>query len=160
MTLADHNADSADEEADTDFKALSREEVIQWRQRRPPLSPWSVVAGQLAAGFALAGLIWLLGERPVLAASFLYGVLAVALPAALMARALARPAGVAGAALLMFFVWELVKLLLTVMLLVLAPRLVTGLNWLALLAGLVVAAKVYALVLWWHGRRHKAAKRI
>lgn len=160
MAFADNNADSADEEADTDFKALSREEVIQWRLRHPPLSPWSVVAGQVTAGFAVAGLVWLLSGRPVWAASFLYGVLAVALPAALMARALARPAGVAGAALLMFFVWELVKLLLTVMLLVLAPRLVDGLNWLALLAGLVVAVQMYGLVLWWHGRHRKAASRI
>lgn len=148
MTLADN----ADAEADTDFKVLSREEVYHWQQRHPQVSPWGVVGGQLVVGFFVAGLVWLLSGRSAWAASFLYGVLAVALPAAVMARALARRSGVAGAALLMFFVWELVKLLLTVMLLVLAPRLVNGLNWLALLAGLLVAVKMYGLVLWWRGR--------
>jgi len=48
-----------------------------------------------------------------------------------------------------FFVWELVKIALTIAMLFAAPRLVMGLSWLALLAGFVVTIKVYwvALVL-------------
>jgi len=43
--------------------------------------------------------------------------------------------------------WEVVKLLLCAAMLLVAPRLIENLSWLALLAGLVVALKVYWLVL-------------
>ena len=42
-----------------------------------------------------------------------------------------------------FVLWEGVKILLTVILLWIAPRIVPNLNWLALVAGLVVVLKVY-----------------
>ena len=43
--------------------------------------------------------------------------------------------------------WEVVKLLLCAAMLLVAPKLIENLSWLALLAGLVVALKVYWLVL-------------
>jgi ATP synthase protein I len=46
-----------------------------------------------------------------------------------------------------FFVWELVKVVLTVALLLVAPRVVVDLNWLALVAGFVVTIKMYWLVM-------------
>ena len=49
-----------------------------------------------------------------------------------------------------FFVWELVKVGLTVALLLAAPRLIPELSWLALLAGFVVTMKVYWVVMWLH----------
>ena len=47
-----------------------------------------------------------------------------------------------------FFVWELVKIALTVAMLMAAPKLILQLNWLALLAGFVVTMKVYWLAVW------------
>jgi ATP synthase protein I len=46
-----------------------------------------------------------------------------------------------------FFVWEAVKLAVSVAMIVLASRLVADLNWLALLAGLFVTLKMYWLAL-------------
>ena len=46
-----------------------------------------------------------------------------------------------------FFMWEAVKLVVSVVLVAMAPRLVVNLNWLALLAGLFVTLKMYWLAL-------------
>jgi ATP synthase protein I len=46
-------------------------------------------------------------------------------------------------------VWEGVKVALTVLALLLAPKVVEDLSWLALLAGLVLTMKVYWLALAW-----------
>ena len=78
--------------------------------------------------------------------SLAYGALAVAVPAGLMARALSRGAGS------LFLFWELVKIALSVAVLAAAPRLVHGLNWLALLAGVVLATKMYWVALAWSRR--------
>ena len=53
----------------------------------------------------------------------------------------------AGGALTGLFGWELVKIALTVAMLAAAPRLVPGLSWLALLAGMVVTMKTYWIAL-------------
>ena len=77
-----------------------------------------------------------------------YGVLAVVGPAALFLRGMVgRLTTQAGGALLNLFLWEFVKIVLTVVLLVLAPHLVRELSWPGLLIGLVVAVKVYWLSL-------------
>ena len=52
-----------------------------------------------------------------------------------------------GAAVVGFFLWEMVKIALTVAMLFAAPRLVTDLSWPAMLVGLVVTMKVYWLAL-------------
>jgi len=46
-----------------------------------------------------------------------------------------------------FFLWEMVKIGLTVALLVMAPRMVSDLSWPALLVGLVLTMKVYWVAL-------------
>jgi ATP synthase protein I len=46
-----------------------------------------------------------------------------------------------------FFLWELVKILVTVGILLAAQRLVIGLSWPAMLVGLVVTIKVYWVAL-------------
>ena len=83
-------------------------------------------------------------------ASVAYGVLAVVLPAALMVRGLQRQAKVAqsGAAMLGFVIWELVKVVLTVAMLLAAPKLVSPLNWPALVVGFVVTIQVYWAAAW------------
>jgi len=46
------------------------------------------------------------------------------------------------------FGWELAKILVSVALLLAAPRLVPGLSWLALLVGMVITMKAYWVALW------------
>jgi ATP synthase protein I len=148
--------DEQAEADEADFQPLSAQEAQQWRERHSPLSAWRIVAWQAAAGFLAAGLAWAVSAG--LAGSVLYGALAVVLPASLMVwRTAGRPAN-ANVALLRFFVWEFLKLVLTVTLLLLAPRTANvlnfGLNWLALLAGLVVALMAQ-LVAGWFGSRSR-----
>lgn len=149
-------ADDEDEAAQAEFKPLSAEEARQWREQHPALSPWRIVAWQAVAGGLVAGLTWLVSGRDALAGSVLYGVLAVVLPASVLARAMSRRSGAAGAALAGFFVWELVKIVLTVAMLVAAPKVVPGLSWPAMLAGFVVAMKVYWVAMWLHPARRKS----
>jgi ATP synthase protein I len=56
-------------------------------------------------------------------------------------------AGHPSAAMLRFFVWELIKLALTVAFLAAAPWVIGDLSWLAMLAGIVAAMKMYWVAL-------------
>ena len=136
------------EDEEEDFKPLTAEEAKAWRKRYPQVTVWRIVLVQALVGVLVAGLAWLLTGRASAGWSAAYGALAVVLPAALFARAVARrrPGG-AGAALAGIFGWELVKLVLCIAMLAAAPKLVPGLSWLALLAGLVVVMKTYWIAL-------------
>ena len=137
------------EAEDCDFNPLTAEEAQQWRQRNAPVSPWRVVVGQVLVGSLVALLAWLVSGRLSVGWSAAYGALAVVLPAALFARGLARQQAApnAGAAMVGFFGWELAKLMLCIAMLAMAPRLVAGLSWLALLTGMVVTMKTYWIAL-------------
>jgi ATP synthase protein I len=93
--------------------------------------------------------VWLISGRVAAVYSALYGALAVIFPAALFARGLTSRVSAlnAGAAVFGFFLWEMVKIGLTVAMLFAAPRLVSDLSWPAMLAGLVVTMKVYWVAL-------------
>lgn len=136
--------------ADESFIPLSREQAQEVRRTVPQLSLWHVVAMQAVAACLVSVLAWLLTGRLQVVWSVGYGALAVVLPAALFARALSRQAGLEGgsAAFSRFFVWELVKIGLTLAMLLLAPRVVTNLSWFALVVGFVVTMKVYWLAMW------------
>ena len=136
-------------EAD-DFKPLTRAEAENLRQVTPTLSLWAVVLAQLGVGCGVATLAWLLTGRMDVVLSAGYGALAVVLPAAIFARGLARQKSRlhGGAALSGFVVWEIVKVALTVAMLLLAPKLIVDLSWLALVAGFVVTMKVYWAAMW------------
>nr|WP_309246777.1 ATP synthase subunit I [Ramlibacter montanisoli] len=71
------------------------------------------------------------------------------IPAAVFARGLTGKFASlnAGTAAVGFLLWEMVKIALTLALIALAPRLVAGLSWPALLIGLVLAMKVYWVAL-------------
>ena len=94
-----------------------------------------------------------------MAASVAWGSVAVVIPAVVFVRALSRQMRMrqAGSALAGLFVWELVKIVLTVALLLVAPKVVSDLSWLALVAGFVVTMKVYwlAMALGWMQRKSK-----
>jgi len=150
-------ADSADDGLESDFKPLTPAQAEAWRRRNPVNSPWRVLALQLLVGVAVAVLTGVVSGQLRLAASVAWGVVSVVVPGVVFARALARQLRLkqAGAALARLFVWELVKIVLTVALLLVAPKVVAGLSWLALVAGFVVTMKVYwlAMALGWMRRR-------
>ncbi|WP_144735052.1 ATP synthase subunit I [Extensimonas perlucida] len=139
-----------DEAQEQDFKPLSAQEAAQWRSRHPPVSLWSLVAGQALTGGLVALLVWLLSGNVQAGWSALYGAFAVVAPAALLVRGISRrsEAGTASAVMARFFGWELAKILVSVALLLAAPRLVPGLSWLALLVGMVITMKAYWVALW------------
>ena len=141
-----------------EFHPMTAQEAQAWRERHPTLSVWWVVGVQLALAVVvslLGGWIW---GRASLAFSLMYGAVAVVLPAALFARGLtSRLASVnAVSAAMSFAVWQGVKLVLTVLLLVLAPRVMNDVSWPALLVGMLLTIKVYWLALAW-GRPQKAS---
>ena len=137
------------DDAQDAFEPLTAEQVRELRERQPLLSVWRVVAVQALVGALVAGVVWLVSGRVAAVYSAVYGALAVILPAALFARGLTSPVASvnAGAAVFGFFLWEMVKIGLTVAMLFAAPRLVNDLSWPAMLAGLVVTMKVYWLAL-------------
>ena len=142
-------SESADDGLEPDFKPLTPEQAAAWRQRNPVSSPWRVLGLQLLVGLAVAVLTGVVSGQLRLAASVAWGVVSVVVPGVVFARALARQMRLkqAGAALAALFVWELVKIVLTVALLLVAPKVVAGLSWLALVAGFVVTMKVYWLAM-------------
>ncbi len=137
------------EAEDSDFKPLTAQEAEQWRRRNPSLSPWRVVVGQALVGVAVALVAWLWTRDVRAGWSAAYGSLAVVIPAALFAFGVLRQKSASrpGLVMLGFFGWEVAKIVLTIALLAAAPRLVSGLNWLALVAGLVITMKTYWVAL-------------
>jgi ATP synthase protein I len=124
------------------------------RAKEPPLSPWRVVGVQAGVGLVLALLAVLITGRQDWAWSLLYGAATVVVPGALLARGMtSRLSSMSpGASAVSFMFWEVVKIGVSVVMLVLAPKLVQPLSWPALLVGLVLCMKVYWLALLWRGR--------
>jgi ATP synthase protein I len=137
------------EVGEVDFKPLTASEASALRKTFKHVSIWRVVLLQavvaVVIGFCAAGLV---GSEAA-GWSAAYGGFSIVLPSMVMAHGvtssrLARllsvfPAGSLGGVVF----WEGVKVLLVVVMLVLAPVVVSALNWLALLAGLVIVLKVY-----------------
>lgn len=138
-------ADSDEE----DFIPLTAEQAQALRAQNPSVSPWWVVLGQVLVGAVVVLATWLLTGSAAAAKSCAWGVLAVVLPAALFARGLTGQFARAnlGTAMVSFFVWELAKIVVTVGVMYVAYRVEVNLNWLAMLAGLVLTMKVYWLAL-------------
>ena len=147
MTTIKQSYERGLEEAD-DFEPLTAEQAQAFRERHPTLSPWWIILGQALIGLILALIAGWWGGNGV-ALSVGYGALTVVLPAMLFAR------GVRGrfaslnpsSAMIGFFLWELTKLIVTIVMLALAPRFVVALSWPAMLVGLVLTMKVYWVAL-------------
>jgi ATP synthase protein I len=139
----------SDAEDVSDFTPLTAVQAKALREQNPAISPWWVVAGQALVGVLVALVAWGVTGRPIVGWSAACGALAVVVPAALFARGVTGQfASInAGSAVLSFFVWELVKILVTVGIMFGAQLLVTGLGWPAMLVGLIVTMKVYWLAL-------------
>lgn len=147
--------DEEDEAADASFKRLTREEAAALRAKDPPVSPWRVVMAQAVVGVLAALLGGLLTGRSEVAWSLLYGAATAVVPGALMARGMtSRLSSTAPAvSAVSVLLWESVKIVFSVAMLVVANRVVQPLVWPALLVGLVLCIKVYAVALLWRGRR-------
>ncbi len=139
----------ADEDEEFPIKRLTPQEAQALRASDPALSPWWVVGLQCLAGIAVALIAWGVSGKATVAWSAAYGAVAVIIPAALFARGLMSQFSSLNAATATFgfFVWEAVKMAVSVAMVVAAPRLIPDLSWLALLAGLFVTLKMYWLAL-------------
>ena len=133
----------------SDFTPLTAEQAQVLRKQQPSTSPWSIVVLQVVVGCLVALAAWGLTGKPVSGWSADYGALAVVIPAVLFARGLMSQFASINAvtAGFGFFVWEAIKIAVSVGMLFAAPRLVVGLDWLAMLIGLIVTLKVYWLAL-------------
>lgn len=155
-TIAPYDTE-APEGLDEEFKPLTAEQARELRAKNPSISPWRVVAGQWVVGLLLALAIWGLTGRQNLGWSAAYGALAVVIPSAIFARGLTgrfsslNP----GTAVFGFFLWEMVKMALSIAMLIAAPRLITALSWPAMLVGLVVTMKAAWLAVMFSPRRRK-----
>ena len=161
QTASDKLKSSAtDDVTELEFKPLTAEEAQAWRLKNPALMPWRIVALQACVGAVMVLLTWLLTDERRLAASVAWGVVSVVIPAMVFVRALSRQMQLAQpkVALMGLFAWELVKIVLTVALLLAAPKLISDLSWLALVASFVVTIKVYwlAMALGWVQRKSKS----
>lgn len=147
----DRWADSEGGAAGPAYKTLTREEAQALRDREPALSPWRVILVQAGIGTVAALLAALVTQSQSVAWSVLYGAACVVVPGALMARGMtSRLSSMSpGTSAVSFMLWEMVKIAVAVVMLMLAPKLVQNLSWPALLVGLVVCMKVYWLALLW-----------
>jgi ATP synthase protein I len=135
--------------ADSEFVPLTAEQASVLREQQPATSPWLIVGMQIGMGFIVALATWGFTGNSSSGWSAAYGALAVVVPAALFARGLMSQFSSINAvtAGFGFFVWESIKISVSVGMLFAAPKLVPGLDWLALLISLIVTLKVYWLAL-------------
>lgn len=101
----------------------------------------TVVAGVIAA---------LLGGRAAMFSAVLGGLCCVVPNGIMAVRLFAASAKPGGANPVTFFIWEFIKIALTLALLGITAWLYRDLNWLALLAGFIVALKSYIFLLFRH----------
>ena len=140
--------DDASKES-SDFVPLTAEQAQALREQNPSVSPWWVVAGQILVGVLVTLAAWGITGKSTVAWSTGFGALAVVIPGALFARGVTGrfASANAGNAVMSFFVWELVKIVVTVAVMFTAYRVVENLSWPAMLVGLVVTMKVYWVAL-------------
>jgi len=144
-----YESEDAEKSARSDYPPLTAEQAQALRDMEPAVSPWRIVLLQCVVGVVVALVAWVVTGELVVGGSALYGALVVVIPSALFARGLmSRFSSISPAtASFGFFLWEAVKIGVSVVMLAAAPRLIGNLSWLALMAGLVVTLKVYWLAL-------------
>ena len=141
------------------FEPLNFEQaqlVIQGlRKTASLLSPWRLIMWQLLVGVLVTVFAYAWFDGGFVALSVAYGAVAVVVPASMFAWGLRRSEGAKSPLLASasFFVWEAIKVGLTVVMLFAAPVLIANLNWLALLAGFVLTMKVYWIAVWLYPMR-------
>ncbi len=140
-----------DDDDDQDArKPMTRAEAAAFRRDHPVLSPWRVIAAQLAIGAAAVVVAWLVGGANG-AVSAAYGAGVVVVPGALMARGttsrLSSLSPVVSAVSMLG--WGFVKMALSIAMLALAARIVPGVAWPVLLTSMVLCMLSYWFALLW-----------
>lgn len=143
-----------DEADDAPVTPLTREEAQALRIKSPQVSPWRVIAAQVALGGLVALVVWVVADQPGLVQSALYGAFVAVLPGALMARGMtSRLSSLSlGSSAVSVMLWSMVKIGVSIVMLMLAPKLIQPLSWPALLATLVLCMQMYWIALLWRGR--------
>lgn len=141
-----------------EIRPLTSDEARRWRETQIELSVWRVIAWQIVAVMVAGAVAYLFTGRLSVMLSAAYGGLSVLLPSAVMAwgvtagRVARLLSAFAKGSLAVLVFWEGIKVLLVMVLLGFAPVWVSDLNWLALVAGLVLVLKVYWLAFFMQSR--------
>lgn len=153
----DWQEDLRDEEP---VRIYSAQEIRAIQAHQPRLSIGRIVMGQWIAALLLiflalvSGLIFQPQSAFLWASSAGWGALCAALPSSLMTWGLcarqgdvanSQSAGFAGLHLMRFAVWELAKIIVSVVLLVISPWVISQVHWLLLVLSFVVVLKVFWL---------------
>ncbi|HEY8023909.1 MAG TPA: ATP synthase subunit I [Burkholderiaceae bacterium] len=109
-----------------------------------------VILLQLATTIVAGLVAGLLGGKPALLSALLGGLCCVVPNSLFALRLFADAQKPGGANPVSFFIGEFIKIALTVALLGATAWLYHGLNWLALIAGFIVALKSYIILLFRH----------
>ena len=109
-----------------------------------------IVSLQLMATVVVGLIAALLGGWPAMFSAVLGGLCCVVPNGIMAVRLFAASAKKGGANPATFFIWEFIKIALTLALLGATALLYRELNWLALLAGFIVALKSYIFLLFRH----------
>ena len=155
--LGPWNEEEDAEQCKQPFKTLTREEARVLVRKKKPFH-LTVAGGRGAeprSQWWWLLLAWLLTGDKNNGWSALYGGATVVVPGALMARGMTSRLSSLnpGVSAVSFMAWEMGKIGVSVAMLVLAPKVVPGLSWPALLAGLVLCIKVYWVALSWRARK-------
>ena len=143
-------ADDEDATGTAPVKSLTPEQAQTLVANDPhSVSPWWVIAVQAGIGVLAALLAGLFTARMDVFWSALYGAAVVVVPGALMARGMTSKLSVVspGASAFSVMLWSMVKIGVSIVLLMLASKLVQPLSWPALLAAMVLCMQVYWLAL-------------
>lgn len=144
-----------EEQSETSYQPLTRQEVQALKEKLGGVTLEAfllkVLMWQGVVSVAIAALAWLVSSEMLTVYSALYGAMCVVLPSALVARTVIKRLKPdvlkhSGGMLVGMFVLELVKILVTLCLLLLAPVLLDSPNWIAIVVGFVVTLKVYWVV--------------
>lgn len=134
------------------FRPMTAEEARQWRSLYPQVPLSRALLWEALTGLVVALAAWLLTQSAAVAWSAAYGAAAGVIPAAVAAVGTvrwARHGFPPGAALAGLLLWEGVKLVLTMGLLMAAPKFLGVPSWPALLISLVLTIKIYWVGLLW-----------
>ena len=143
--------DSPESFDDTNSVPWTKERVLEFRKAEPPVSVWWVVLTQMSVGLMTVFVAWLLGAKFASMASLGYGSFCVVLPSIIFARGVTSKWSSLnpGAAVTGFFLWEFVKVAMTVVMMVMSQSLVDDLSWPMMMLGLIITMKVYWLSFLW-----------
>jgi ATP synthase protein I len=134
--------DSWSDDGAKEVTPMTAQEAQAWRAKQPKWSVWRILGLQMISLLLLSALVVVLGGV-TLALSVVWGGVCVLVPSMLFARALSPSAPrQAGGFLARLLLWEGIKVLLTVAMLFISPRVLPDIHWLALVLGFVVTMKV------------------